>query len=47
VELYPDIDEREVRVTAHNYARSRNKAHYRELFRIIRGAAEKQRLLYR
>lgn len=45
--LYPGIDEQELRSSAHQYARSRNKGHYREIFRIIRGAADKQRLSQR
>lgn len=41
---YPDLDEHDLRQAAHQYARSRNKAHYRELFRMVKAAAEKQRL---
>ncbi len=41
---FPEIDENEIRRSAHQYARSRSKTHYRELFRIIKAAAEKQRL---
>jgi len=40
---YPDLDEHDLRQAAHQYARSRNKAHYRELFRMVKAAAEKQR----
>jgi ribosome-associated protein len=47
VQRYPDIDEQELRSSAHQYARSRNKGHYREIFRIIRAAADKQRLSQR
>ncbi len=41
--LFPDIDENQLRSSAHQYARSRIKAHYREIFRLIRAAADKQR----
>lgn len=44
VETYPLIDELEVRRSAHQYARTRNKVHYRELYRLIKAAAEKKRL---
>jgi ribosome-associated protein len=40
----PAIDENELRSLAHRYALSRNKTCYREIFRVIRGAIEKQRL---
>ena len=40
----PEIDAHEIRRSAHQYARIRNKRHYRELFRIIKAALEKQRL---
>ena len=43
----PDIDEHELRRSAHHYARIRSKKHYRELFRIIKAATEKQRLIER
>ena len=44
VKRFPDIDENELRRSAHQYARNRSKTHYRELFRIIKAAAEKNRL---
>lgn len=44
VTRFPDIDENELRRSAHQYARSRSKTHYRELFRIIKAAGEKNRL---
>ena len=44
VSRFPDIDENELRRSAHQYARSRSKTHYRELFRIIKAAAEKNRV---
>ena len=47
METFPEIDEQELRSSAHQYARSRNKGHYREIFRIIRAAADKQRLANR
>ncbi len=40
---FDDIDELELRRSAHQYARTRNKVHSREIFRILRAAAEKQR----
>lgn len=43
-EHYPDIDEAELRRCAHQYVRTRNKVHSRELFRMLKAAAEKQRL---
>ena len=44
VDDYPDIDTNEVRKSAHQYSRNRHRNHYRELFRIIKAAIEKQRL---
>ena len=41
----PDIDELELRRSAYQYVRTRNKVHSRELFRMLRAAAEKQRAL--
>ena len=43
VESCPDIDELELRRSAYQYVRTRNKVHSRELFRALRAAAEKQR----
>ena len=43
VNRYGDIDELDLRRSAYQYARTRNKVHSRELFRILRAAAEKQR----
>ncbi len=43
VSMYPGIDENELRRSAHQYARSRNKVHQRELFRMLKAAAEKAR----
>lgn len=42
VACYADIDEAELRRSAYQYARSRNRVHSRELFRLLRAAAEKQ-----
>lgn len=42
-ESYPDIDEMELRRSAYQYVRTRNKVHSRELFRMLRAAAQKQR----
>ncbi len=44
VALFPAINEHELRSSAHQYARSRIKGHYREIYRLIRSAAEKQRI---
>lgn len=44
VDRFPDIDENELRRSAHQFARSRSKTHYRELFRLLKAAAEKDRL---
>jgi len=44
VRLFPDIDENDLRRSVHQYARNRNKVHYRELFRMLRAAAEKRRI---
>lgn len=41
---FPDLDEREMRSAAHQYARNRGKTYYRELFRMVKAAAEKKRL---
>ncbi len=43
VDQFDDLDEKDLRMAAHQYARSRNKVHHRELFRMIRAAAEKKR----
>ncbi len=45
VASFPDIDELELRRSAYQYVRTRNKVHSRELFRMLRAAAEKQRAL--
>ena len=44
-EDYSYVDELELRRSAYQYVRTRNKTHSRELFRILRAAAEKQRYL--
>ncbi len=44
LQRYPGLDEHDLRQAAHHYARSRNKAYYRELFRMVKAAAERQRL---
>jgi ribosome-associated protein len=44
VARYSDIDETELRRSAYQYVRTRNRVHSRELFRLLRAAAEKQRL---
>ncbi len=43
VDQFEDLDEKDLRTAAHQYARRRNKVHHRELFRMIRAAAEKKR----
>jgi ribosome-associated protein len=47
VELFPTIDEMELRSSAHQYVRSRKKSILREISRIIRAAADKKRLALR
>ena len=47
VQEYTYLDEHEVRRSAHQYARNRNKSHYREIYRIIRAAMEKHRIVKR
>ncbi len=41
---FPELDERELRSAAYQYARNRSKTYYRELFRMVKAAAEKKRL---
>lgn len=43
VAMYPGIDENELRRSAYQYVKSRNKVHQRELFRMLKAAAEKAR----
>ena len=43
VEGFDDIDELELRRSAYQYAKTRNRVHSREIFRVLRAAAEKQR----
>ena len=45
VEEYSHLDELELRRSAYQYVKTRNKVHSRELFRILRAAAEKQRYM--
>ena len=40
------FDELELRRSAYQYVKTRNKVHSRELFRILRAAAEKQRYMH-
>ncbi len=44
ISLYPELDEKELRRSAYQYVKRRNKVHSRELFRLIRAAAEKERV---
>ena len=41
---FPELSEGEVRKTVYNYVKSHNKMYYRELFRIIKGAMDKEEL---
>ena len=43
VDQFVDIDELELRRSAYQYVRTRNRVHSREIFRVLRAAAEKQR----
>ena len=43
VEEFVDIDELELRRSAYQYVRTRNRVHSREIFRVLRAAAEKLR----
>ncbi len=45
VEEFVDIDELELRRSAYQYAQTRNRVHSREIFRVLRAAAEKQRYI--
>lgn len=45
VNEYPHIEELELRRSAYQFVRTRNKVHSRELFRILKAAAEKQRYM--
>lgn len=40
---FPDIDEIDVRRSAYQYVKNRNKVHYRELFRAMRAAVERKK----
>jgi len=40
---FPDLDVNEVRRSAYQYVKSRNKVHYRELFRTMRAAVERRK----
>lgn len=43
VEEYVDVDELDLRRSVYQYVKTRNKVHSRELFRVLRAAAEKKR----
>lgn len=47
VQLYPEVEELELRRSAYQYVKTRNKVHSRELFRILRSAADKSRFSQR
>ncbi len=38
--FFPDLNENDIRKTVYQYVRSRNRQHYRELFRILKAAIE-------
>lgn len=40
---FSDIDEKDVRRSAYQYVKTRNKVHYRELFRAMRAAVERNK----
>ncbi len=42
---FVDIDELELRRSAYQYVRTRNRVHSREIFRLLRAAAQKQRYI--
>jgi ribosome-associated protein len=44
---YPHFDEAELRRVIHQYVTTRNKAHYRELFRMMKAAVEQKERLQR
>ena len=43
VDEFDDVDELELRRSAYQYAKTRNRVHSREIFRALRAAAEKRR----
>jgi len=45
IEELPGMDEKDLRRCAHEYVRTRNKTHYRELFRMIKAALDGQHRL--
>ena len=45
VARFPEIDEMDLRRAAYQYAKNRNKVYYRELFRLLKAAAEKRSLV--
>ncbi len=46
-EEYENLDLAALRKSTHQYVKSRNKVHYRELFRIIKAAIDQKQLLER
>ena len=44
VERYPDLSEGEIRKITYSYVKTRNRAHYRELFRMIKAAIDQDEL---
>jgi len=44
---YPKLDEAELRRVIHQYVTTRNKVHYRELFRMMKAAVEQKERLQR
>lgn len=41
---YPQLDESEIRKVVHGFVRTRNKSHYRELFRMMKAAIDQHDL---
>lgn len=44
VKRYPDLDEDAIRKTTYQYVKTRNKVHYRELFRMTKAALDLQEI---
>lgn len=44
VTRYPDLNESEIRKITYSYVKTRNRAHYRELFRMVKAAIDQDEL---
>lgn len=44
VTRYPELNESEIRKVAYSYVKTRNRTHYRELFRMIKAAIDQEEL---